>query len=398
MMSVAKQTLPRADGDFYYISTILSEEDQALLHRVRMFMEIKVAPIINHYWTREEFPHQILPGLAALNAVGLPYHGYGCPDKSTLLDGLMMMELARVDSSIATFMGVHSGLAMGSIYLCGSEEQKRQWLPPMARLEKIGAFGLTEPEVGSGASRGLTTTARREGETWVLNGQKKWIGNATFSDVTVIWARDVADNQVKGFLVERGTPGFRPEKIKDKIALRVVQNALITLEDCRVPEANRLQQAHSFKNVAAVLRMTRAGVAWEAVGCARGAYEQALTYAQEREQFGRPIGRFQLVQDLLVRMLGNITASACMVMRLSQMQDAGIMSDEHASLAKAFCTVKMRETVGYARELLGGNGILLDHQVGRFVADAEAIYSYEGTREMNALIVGRAITGFSAFV
>jgi glutaryl-CoA dehydrogenase len=397
-MSIAKQTLPSVDGDFYHISTILSEEDQALLHQVRTFMEAEVAPIINHYWTREEFPHQILPGLAALNVVGLSYHGYGCPDKSMLLDGLMMMELARVDCSIATFMGVHSGLAMGSIYLCGSEEQKRHWLPAMARLEKIGAFGLTEPEVGSGASRGLTTTARREGETWVLNGQKKWIGNATFSDVTVIWARDVADNQVKGFLVEKGTPGFRAEKIKDKIALRVVQNALITLEDCRVPEANRLQRAHSFKDVSAVLRMTRAGVAWEAVGCARGAYELALAYAQERKQFGRPIGGFQLVQDLLVRMLGNVTASECMVMRLSQMQDAGIMIDEHASLAKAFCTVKMRETVGYARELLAGNGILLEHQVGRFVADSEAIYSYEGTREMNSLIVGRAITGFSAFV
>ncbi|HZR41684.1 MAG TPA: acyl-CoA dehydrogenase family protein, partial [Ktedonobacteraceae bacterium] len=332
MMSIAKQTLPRVDGDFYRISTILSEEDQALLQQVRAFMETEVAPIINHYWTREEFPHQILPGLAALNVVGLPYHGYGCPDKSALADGLMMMELARVDCSIATFMGVHSGLAMGSIYLCGSQEQKQHWLPAMARLEKIGAFGLTEPEVGSGASRGLTTSARREGETWVLNGQKKWIGNATFSDVTVIWARDVADNQVKGFLVEKGTPGFRAEKIKDKIALRVVQNAHITLEDCRVPEANRLQQAHSFKDVSAVLRMTRAGVAWEAVGCARGAYELALAYAQERKQFGRPIGGFQLVQDLLVRMLGNITASACMVMRLSQMQDAGIMSDEHASL------------------------------------------------------------------
>ncbi|MFL5656235.1 MAG: acyl-CoA dehydrogenase family protein, partial [Ktedonobacteraceae bacterium] len=320
------------------------------------------------------------------------------PGKSTLLDGMVAMEMASVDSSIATFTGVHSGLAMGSIYLCGSEEQKQQWLPAMRRYEKIGAFGLTEPEVGSGASGGLMTTARREGNTWVLNGQKKWIGNATFSDVTVIWARDEANNQVKGFLVEKGTPGFRPEKMKDKIALRVVQNALITLEDCRVPEDNRLQNANSFRDTAAVLRMTRAGVAWEAVGCARGAYELALKYAQERQQFGRPIGRFQLVQDLLVRMLGNITSSACMVMRLSQMQDAGIMSDEHASLAKAFCTVRMRETVGYARELLAGNGILLDHHVGRFVADAEAIYSYEGTREMNSLIVGRAITGFSAFV
>jgi glutaryl-CoA dehydrogenase len=398
MMSVTKQALPQVDGDFYHISTVLSEEDQTLLHRVRDFMESEVAPIITQYWIREEFPHQIIPGLAALNIAGTAYRGYGCPGKTTLLDGMIAMEFGRLDCSVATFMGVHSGLAMGSIYLCGSEEQKQQWLPAMARFEKIGAFGLTEPEVGSGAAGGLMTTARREGDTWVLNGQKKWIGNATFSDVTVIWARDVADGQVKGFLVEKGTPGFRPEKMKNKIALRVVQNALITMEDCRVPEANRLQKANSFKATAAVLRMTRAGVAWQAVGCARGAYELALKYAQEREQFGRPIGRFQLVQDLLVRMLGNITASQCMVMRLSQMQDAGMMSDEHASLAKAFCTVKMRETVGYARELLAGNGILLDHQVGRFVADAEAIYSYEGTREINSLIVGRAITGLSAFV
>jgi glutaryl-CoA dehydrogenase len=398
MSVTTPKALPQANGDFYAISTILSEEDQALVHRVRAFLESEVTPIINHYWTREEFPYQLIPGLAALGIVGTSYHGYGCPGKSSLLDGILMMELAAGDSSIATFRGVHSGLAMGSIYLCGSEEQKQQWLPPMARLEKIGAFGLTEPEVGSGASGGLTTTARREGDSWVLNGQKKWIGNATFSDVTVIWARDLADNQVKGFLVEKGTPGFKPEKLKDKIALRVVQNALITLEECRVPETSRLQNANSFRDTAAVLRMTRAGVAWEAVGCAQGAYEVALRYAQEREQFGRPIGRFQLVQDLLVRMLGNITASQCLVTRLSQMQDAGIMRDEHASLAKAYCTVKMRESVGYARELMGGNGILLDHQVGRFVADAEAIYSYEGTREMNTLIVGKAITGFSAFV
>jgi glutaryl-CoA dehydrogenase len=392
------KVLPQANGDFYTIGATVSQEDQGLLGRVRAFLEAEVVPIINQYWIREEFPHQLIPGLAALGVAGLPYQGYGCPGKSSVLSGLVGMEMGRVDSSIATFFGVHSGLAMGSIYLCGSEEQKQQWLPSMARMEKIGAFGLTEPEVGSGTSGGLTTTARREGDTWVLNGQKKWIGNATFSDVTVIWARDLADNQVKGFLVEKGTPGFTPQKIKDKIALRVVQNALITMEDCRVSEANRLQKANSFRDTAAVLRMTRAGVAWQAVGCALGAYEVALKYAQQRQQFGRPIGSFQLVQDLLVRMLGNITASQCMVLRLSQMQDAGEMRDEHASLAKAFCTVKMRETVGYARELLGGNGILLDHQVGRFVADAEAIYSYEGTREMNTLIVGRAITGFGAFV
>ena len=194
----------------------------------------------------------------------------------------------------------------------------------MARMEKLGAFGLTEPEVGSGASRGLATTARRDGDAWVLEGRKKWIGNASFADLTVIWARDVDDGQVKGFVVEAGTPGFTTENLQDKIALRVVQNALITLEGVRVPEANRLQAATSFRDTAEVLKMTRAGVAWMAVGCARGAYEHALAYACERQQFGRPIGGFQLVQDLLVRMLGNITASASLCARLSQLQAAGL--------------------------------------------------------------------------
>jgi glutaryl-CoA dehydrogenase len=326
------------------------------------------------------------------------YEGYGCPGGSNLLACYVSMEIARIDCSCATFFGVHSGLAMGSIFLCGSEEQKTKWLPPMARMEKIGAFGLMEPLVGSGTAGGLGTTARREGDTWVLNGQKKWIGNATWCNLTIIWARDVGDGQVKGFIVENDTPGFKAEKIQHNMSLRVVQNALITLEDCRVPEENRLQNDASFRDTARVLRMTRGFVAWEAVGCAMGAYENALAYAQTREQFGKPIASFQLVQDLLVRMIGNITASQCMVVRLSQLQDEGKLTDEHASLAKAFCTVKMRETVGLARELLGAKGIVLDYNVGRFVADAEAIYSYEGTREMNTLIVGRAISGFSAFV
>jgi glutaryl-CoA dehydrogenase len=387
-----------ADADFYALELLLDEEDRTLLHRVRAFMEKEVQPVINHYWTRARFPHELLPGMAELGIAGLPYAGYGCPGRDRLLDGMVAMELARTDPSIATFFGVHGGLAMGSIYLCGSEEQKQRWLPAMARMELLGAFGLTEPEVGSGASRGLATTARRDGDTWVLAGHKKWIGNASFADLTVIWARDVDDGQVKGFVVEAGTPGFVAENLEGKIALRVVQNALITLDDVRVPETNRLQVATSFRDTAEVLKMTRAGVAWMAVGCARGAYEHALAYATEREQFGRPIGGFQLVQDLLVRMLGNITASASLCARLSQLQAAGLAGDEHASLAKAFCTARMRESVGWARELLGGNGILLEHHVGRFVADAEAIYSYEGTREINTLIVGRAITGLSAFV
>jgi glutaryl-CoA dehydrogenase len=386
------------DSDFYSLELLLDPVGRQKLQQVREFMEKEIEPVINRYWTREEFPRELIPAIGQLGIVGLAYDGYGCAGGGNLLDGMVAMELARVDSSIATFFGVHSGLAMGSIYLCGSEEQKQRWLPAMARLEKVGAFGLTEPEVGSGASRGLTTTARRDGDEWVLNGQKKWIGNATFADYVVIWARDVEDNQVKGFVVEQPTSGFSTTKMRDKIALRVVQNAYITMEDARVPEANRLQNANSFRDTAAVLRLTRAGVAWMAVGCGRGAYEHALTYAKQRQQFGRPIAGFQLVQDQLVRMLANVTSSACLCVRLAQLQEAGIADDQHSALAKAFCTVRMRETVGLARELLGGNGILLEYHVGRFVADAEAIYSYEGTREMNTLIVGRAITGTGAFV
>jgi alkylation response protein AidB-like acyl-CoA dehydrogenase len=390
--------LPKPNGDFYQVTESLNDAERDILKQVRAFMETKVAPVITKYWAEDSFPFEVLPALRDLNIEGLGYQGYGCRGGSTLLAGFVAMEMARVDSSFATFFGVHSGLAMGSIYLGGSEEQKQKWLPPMARLEKIGSFGLTEPLVGSGTGGGLTTTAKREGDTWVLNGQKKWIGNATWGDLTIIWARDVADNQVKGFIVENKTPGFKAEKIQNKIALRVVQNALITLDNCRVPEENRLQADNSFRDTAKVLRMTRAYVAWESTGCGMGAYEHALAYAQTREQFGKPIAKFQLVQDLLAKMLGNVTASQCMVVRLSQMQDEGKLLDHHASLAKAFCTVKMRETVAWARELLGANGILLDNQVARYFADAEALYSYEGTREMNTLIVGKAITGFSAFV
>jgi alkylation response protein AidB-like acyl-CoA dehydrogenase len=386
------------ESDFYSLELLADDRGQDLLRRVRQFMEKEVEPVINDYWVREEFPHELIPQIAELGIAGLSYSGYGCAGQSSLLSGMVSMQVARVDASISTFIGVHSGLAMGSVYLFGSEEQKQRWLPAMARMEKIGAFGLTEPDVGSGIAGGMTTTARRDGDEWVLNGRKKWIGNATFADYTIIWARDEADNQVKGFVVEQGTPGFTAVKMTGKIALRAVQSAEITLEDARVPESSRLQNANSFKDTAKVLRLTRAGVAWEAVGCARGAYEHALAYARERQQFGRPIGGFQLVQDQLVKMLSNITAAECMCLRLSQLQDAGQARDEHSALAKVFSTVRMRETVGLARELLGGNGILLEHHVGRFVADAEAIYSYEGTREINTLIVGRAITGTGAFV
>jgi glutaryl-CoA dehydrogenase len=389
---------PPIDGDFYRIAAVMNDSERTLLKRVREFTEGVVAPVIEDYWNRDAFPFDIIPKMAEVGIGGVGYQGYGAAGGNWLLNGLVSMELARVDASVATFWGVHTGLSAGSIYLCGDEQQKQRWLPSMMRFDKIGSFGLTEPLVGSATSGGMMSTCRREGDSWILNGQKKWIGNATFADINVIWAREEGSNQVKGFVVGKDNPGFAVEKIKTKMALRVVQNGLITMSDCRVPEADRLQNANSFKDTAKVLRMTRAGVAWFAVGCQMGAYEHALRYATERRQFGRPIGGFQLVQDLLVRMLGNVTSTQAMMLRLAQLQDEGVMRDEHASLAKAFCTVKCRETVGYARELLGGNGILLENHIGRFVADAEAIYSYEGTREMNTLIVGKSITGLSAFV
>ncbi len=240
--------------------------------------------------------------------------------------------------------------------------------------------------------------AKQTGDTWVLNGQKKWIGNATFADVIIIWAEDEDDKQVKGFLLRKDTPGLAVEKIEDKMALRTVQNGLVTLTACQVEEKDRLQKANTFKDTANVLRMTRAGVAWLAVGCARGAYESALKYTREREQFGKPIASFQLIQNHLVEMLTNLTAMQTMVARLSELQDQKKLTDEHASLAKVFCSLRTRDIVSKAREVMGGNGILLEHDVARFVADAEAIYSYEGTKEINTLIVGRAITGYSAFV
>jgi len=395
----APKALPAPNGDFYQLVELLNADELAIVKKVRAYMETKVKPIIAKYWSDDAFPFELLPSFKGLGIGGLGYEGYGCAGGSQKLFGLVAMELARVDPSICTFFGVHSGLAMGSIYLDGSEEQKQHWLPQMARWEKIGCFGLTEPLVGSGASGGLLTTAKREGDAWILNGQKRWIGNAPWCDLSIIWACDVADNQVKGFIVEnKSTPGFSVEKIEHKVALRVVQNGQITMKDVRVPEANRLQGGNSFRDTARVLRMTRYMVGWASTGAQMGAFENTLAYTQSRLQFGKPIASFQLVQDLLAKMLGNLTACQCLMLRLAQLDDEGKLGDHHAALAKAYCSSKARETVSWGRELLGGNGIIADYHVGKLFADVEALYSYEGTYQMQNLIVGKAITGIGAFV
>ncbi|WP_027933910.1 acyl-CoA dehydrogenase family protein [Amycolatopsis thermoflava] len=387
-------------ADFYGYEDLLSEEERKTLLRARDFMRTEVKPLVNEYWACGQFPRELIGKFRELGLAGVAYEGYGdpLPRGSHLLTGMLAAEYSRVDPSVATFFGVHNGLAMYSVYAGGDQEQRDRWLPAMAAMDKIGAFAMTEPLGGSDVAGGMRTTAKREGNTWVLNGAKRWIGNATFADLVVVWARDVDDNRVKGFVVETPAEGFVPVKIENKVAFRIVENAEITLSDVRVPEANRLRNIRSFRDVAEILRATRGGVAWQALGVMIGAYEAALAYAKERKQFGKPIAGFQLVQDLLVKSLGNITASWGMLVQLARLQDAGIFRDEQSSLAKAFVTARMREVVAWCRELLGGNGIVLDYDVARFFADAEAIYSFEGTREMNTLIVGKAVTGESAFV
>ncbi|MFJ4692377.1 acyl-CoA dehydrogenase family protein [Streptomyces sp. NPDC088766] len=387
-------------ADFYDFETALTEDEREVLLRTRAFMRDEVQPLVADQWADGSFPRELIARFRESGLVGLPYEGYGDhrPAASHLLTGMMAMEMSRVDASVATFFGVHNGLAMHAIHAGGDQAQRDRWLPGMARMDTVGAFALTEPLDGSDIAAGMHTTARREGDSWVLDGAKRWIGNATFADHIVVWARDVDDDQVKGFVVDGGTPGLRIEKIARKTSLRIVENADITLEDVRVPESDRLQNASSFRDVAETLRATRSGVAWQALGVMIGAYELALRYASERQQFGRPLAGFQLVQDLLVKSLGNITSSWGMLLQLARLQDAGVFRDEHSSLAKAHVTARMREVVAWAREMFGGNGIVLEYDVARFFADAEAIYSFEGTREMNTLIVGKAITGQSAFV
>ncbi|GIG70052.1 acyl-CoA dehydrogenase family protein [Phytomonospora endophytica] len=397
-MAIAPTRPALLDADFYSFQDVLTPVEREAAARLRDFLEREIRPIADDQWDRAEFPHQVIPGLAELGILGPMWPETARFTNSAVFRGWAALELARVDCSIATFVGVTSGLAMGSIGIGGSTEQRAAWLPAMGRGELVGAFGLTEPLAGSDTARGLRTTATRRGDTWILDGAKRWIGNATFADVTVIMAKDTADDRVKAFLVRKGTPGFTATKIERKQALRTVQNADITLTGVAVPESDRLAGIDSFRDVAKILRATRANVAWQAIGVSVGAYEAAVRYAREREQFGKPIGAYQLVQNKLAGALADITASIALCVRVSQMQDAGVQRDEHAAMAKAFTTARMRETVARCREILGGNGIQLDHGVARYFADAEAVYSYEGTHDMNTLIVGRAITGHQAFV
>ena len=383
--------------DYYLLEELLTDEEREIRDKVRAFADREVIPIINDYWDKAQFPFELVPKVAELNIAGSTIQGYGCPGMSHVAAGLVAVEMARGDGSLNTFFGVHSGLAMGTIEICGSEEQKEKWLPPMARMEKIGAFGLTEAKHGSDSVQ-LETSARREGDEYVINGEKRWIGNATFADLTIIWARDEESGQVKGFLVEKGTPGFSTELITGKMGKRAVWQPDINLEDVRVPLENKLAGANTFKDTNKVLTATRAMVAWEAIGHAVASYEAALTYAKERVQFGKPIASFQIIQNKLANMLAEITTMQLLCFRLSQLQEAGKMTGAMASLAKMNNARKARQVCAEARDVMGGNGVLLEYHVARHLSDMEIVYTYEGTDTMQSLIVGREITGIGAFV
>jgi len=391
------ETIGRSRGtDFFRIADQLSAEERGYWRTTRDFVDDEVLPVINDYWERAEFPRPLVEKLGKLGIVGDGIEGYGCPPMSPIATGLIHMELNRGDGSIGTFVGVQAGLAMQSIAMLGSEEQKEQWLPQMAQLNKIGAFALTEPTHGSD-SVALETTARRDGDTWTINGVKKWIGNGSIADVIVVWARDVADRQVKGFLVEQSTPGYVARKMEGKGSLRSVWQAEIELTDVQVDEVDRLPGANMFKDTGRVLAGTRNAVAWGALGHATAAYEIAAQYCGERTQFGKPLVSFQIVQDKLVKMLAEVCSMQLYCLRLGRLIEEGKLTDTIAAIAKMNNTRKARQVVSEARDLLGGNGILLDFHVIRHMADIEALHTYEGTETIQTLIVGRDITGVGAF-
>ncbi len=381
--------------DYFFVREQLTADQLAVLRGVREFVDDEVLPVIGGYWERAELPWPLIHRVGQLGILGEDISGYGCPGLDPIACGLAYMELNRGDGSLGTVLGVQSGLAMKSIDMFGSEQHKQRWLPDMARALKLGAFALTEPDHGSD-SVALETSAHRDGDEYVINGAKRWIGNGSLADVIVVWARG-EDDKVQGFLVEKDTPGYDAQVIEGKGSLRAIWQADITLHDVRVPIENRLPGANSFKDAGRVLAATRSACAWAALGHAVAAYETALTYAQRRHQFGRPLASFQIIQDRLVRMLAELTAMQLYCLQIGRLAQRGQLTDTIAGLAKLNNTRKARQICADARDMLGGNGLLLENHVIRHMADIEAIHTYEGTETMQTLIVGRDITGIGAF-
>lgn len=387
---------PPLVSDYYQFDDLLNTEEKVLRKRVREVMEKEVAPIMAEYWEKAEFPFQVVPKLSTLNVAGGTIKGYGCPGLSITGSAIATAEVARVDASCSTFILVHSSLAMLTIALCGSEEQKQKYLPSLAQLRTIACWALTEPDYGSDASS-LKTIATKVAGGWLLDGQKRWIGNSTFADVLIIFARNTSTNQINGYIVKKGTPGLKATKIENKIGLRIVQNGDILLNKVFVPDEDRLPGVNSFQDTNKVLAVSRVMVAWQPIGIAMGVFDICHRYLKERKQFGAPLAAFQINQEKLVRMLGNIQAMFLVGWRLCKLYESGKMTPGQASLGKAWISLRARETVSLGRELMGGNGILSDFLVAKAFCDLEPIYTYEGTYEINSLVTAREITGIASF-
>lgn len=390
---------PRAD--YFNLDDDLSPEEIQIRDKVRAFAEDRVLPIINDYWERAEFPDEILPELAELGIIGTIIEGYGCPGMSRKAQGMVAREMARVDGSVNTFMGVHSNLCMGSINILGDEEQRQRWLPDLAAIRKTGAFALTEPDHGSD-SVALETSARRDGDHWIINGHKRWIGNGHKADIIVLYARNTEDGEVNAFVVEKDKNGnypngYSPEPILGKVGKRAIQQADIVIDNMKIPSTHRLVNCNSFKDVNRVLQFTRGGAAWEAVGHAMAAFEIAANYAAKRVQFGNPIASYQLVQHRLANMLSELTTMQLMCNRMAELADQGKLTNAKAAMVKMSTSQKGKWICNEARELLAGNGLLLENHVARHLTDMEVVSTYEGTDSMQALIIGRDLTGISAF-
>ncbi|XP_057983160.1 acyl-coenzyme A oxidase 4, peroxisomal-like isoform X2 [Malania oleifera] len=386
---------PPCNSDYYHFNDLLTPEEQELRVKVRECMEKEIAPIMAQFWEKAEFPFHVIPKLSALRIAGGTIKGYGCPGLSITGTAIASAEIARVDASCSTFILVHSSLAMLTIALCGSETQKQKYLPSLAELNTVACWGLTEPDYGSDASA-LRTTATKVAGGWILEGQKRWIGNSTFADVLVIFARNTITNQINGYIVKKDAPGLRATKIENKIGLRIVQNGDILLKKVFVPDEDRLPGVNSFRDTSKVLAVSRVMVAWQPIGISMGVYDMCHRYLNERKQFGAPLAAFQINQQKLVRMLGDVQGMILVGWRLCKLYEKGKMTPGHASLGKSWISLRARETVALGRELLGGNGILSDFLVAKAFCDLEPIYTYEGTYDINSLVTGREVTGVAS--
>jgi glutaryl-CoA dehydrogenase len=386
---------PFSGVDFYRIDDLLSDEEKMVRNSVRAFVTEKVIPVIDSHFEAATFPMDLIPEMADLGMFGanLP-EIYGCAGMNNVAYGLVMQELERGDSALRSFASVQGALVMYPIYTFGSEEQKNYWLPKLARGEKIGCFGLTEPDHGSDPGS-LITRAERKGDCWILNGAKSWITNGTIADVAIVWAK--VDGEVRGFLVEKGSPGFSAPEIKHKMSLRASITSQLILEDCWVPERNQLPGADGLRSPLMCLNQARYGIAWGALGAAMTCYHAALEYAKARVQFGKPIAGFQLVQEKLVYMISEITKGQLLALQLGRLKDAGRLQFTQTSLAKRNNVAVALEIARMARDILGANGISLEFPVIRHMCNLESVKTYEGTHDIHTLILGQAISGLSAF-